>query len=677
MNKKQQEYDEANLVSEWFQKFREAMVAKHPYTSRWKTYENAYSGEYFKNVNLPDYKSNLISNYIFSIIETIRPIMLDQNPKFQAMPRQPDAVEFSNDIQEMLNYEFDREDVMVKMSRELINVLKLGSSVFFIPWDKDRKNTRIINISPYNLFPDPLATSVEDAEYMIYASYKPDYELKRIFPKKAEQIEGGNVKYSELVFDNNKDSRIDNQVLVLEVYAVKKEANNSYDDYEVLTMLPELGILLDRKNLPYDDKKLPFILIKDYDLPGKFWGEGEVAQLLSPQKYMNELNNAIVDNAKATANMPWILDKNSGVPKDSITSRPGLVIRKNPGSEVKREQAPSMPNYVINAVETYKNDMEQISGIFDTVKGNSETGVYTAQGILALQEAGQARIRLKTKLFEYSLGKMATMVFGRAKQFWKEDRWLNVSRVDGEADLKKFNKNSLEFDYDIKITAGSTMPSNRGAMLDLMVRLAQTIMPDGQALVDREAVATYLPDEVRGPLMQRNKENSGQIQQQMQQMGEAMQQLAQQVQQGMEENKQNDEQTMKVVEDLVGAVEKINKEILQLQEKHDKLIQEQKKKEEIEQIKEASYNSGYKDAESMASENFSFSDEDVMPETGVLDEGAMLGEEESLVEGEDDGILDEIPEDVLSGLEEMSDDELALIIEQNPELLEMINMQNQ
>jgi hypothetical protein len=87
------------------------------------------------------------------------------------------------------------------------------------------------------------------------------------------------------------------------------------------------------------------------------------------------------------------------------------VIRKNPGSEVRREQPANMPNYVPNTVDTLKNDMEQVSGIFDSIKGNSETGVYTAQGILALQEAGQARIRLKVKLYEYALTRLSeTMV---------------------------------------------------------------------------------------------------------------------------------------------------------------------------------------------------------------------------------------------------------------------------
>ena len=50
--------------------------------------------------------------------------------------------------------------------------------------------------------------------------------------------------------------------------------------------------------------------MKNYDVPFKFWGVGEVEQILSPQIYVNELTNQIIDNAKNTANMQWIIDKN-------------------------------------------------------------------------------------------------------------------------------------------------------------------------------------------------------------------------------------------------------------------------------------------------------------------------------------------------------------------------------
>jgi hypothetical protein len=675
-------YEHAQLASYWNFKFKQAMVHKAEYTKKWQTYIDAYNGEYFKDESKPEYKSDLVSNYIFSIVETIRPIMLDNDPKFQAMPRQPDGMAFATDLQEAFSYEWDRESMSTKLFRELITTLVVGTTPFFIPWDKEDKNVKAIPINPFNMFPDPLATSVEDAEYIIYASYKNASKLRRTFPRYKDKLVGGSVNYGELVHDNNKDANIDNQILVLEVWTRDYESMNDnntlrYPNGRVITLCPELGVVLSDRANPYKDGKLPFELLKDYDVPGKFWGEGEVAQLLSPQKYMNELNNAVLDNAKTTANMPWIVDKNSGVGYGKITSRPGLIIRKNPGSEIRREQPPAMPSYVTNAIDSYKMDMEQISGVFDTLKGNSETGVYTAQGILALQEAGQARIRLKVKIMEDFLGKIATRWYSRMKQFWHDKRWIRITRLDGSYDFREFTRDAFNHDYDIKILAGSTMPVNRGAMLDLMIRLAQTQMPDGQTIVDREAVAEYLPSEVKSALLSRMQDKGTAIEEQIEQLTQMAEQLGQQLEQVAQESQKNDEDTIGVIEQLTGEVEGVNKKILQLQKEHDKLEEERRKSEETSKIQTDSYNEGYTDAESLL--NSEEGSNPMMGETpmemGALSSennpiGEGLGEEELTDLGE--GGLGEMPEDMLEGLEELSDEELKLLLEQNPELAELL-----
>ena len=650
--------DEAMLASIWNHKFKTAMVHKADYTKRWQTYFDAYNGDYFKNEKLPEYRSDMVSNYIFAVIETIRPIMLDNDPKFQSLPRQPEGMPFSNDLQEALSYEWDREKVNEKMYRELINTLVAGTSIFFIPWNAQEKNVNAVQVNPYNLFPAPLATTVDNAEHLIYAKYTNVELLKRLFPEKKDKLYGGNVKHSELVYENDKNATLDNQVLVLEIHTKdyeteeytngkEKSIKPKYPNGRVLTICPELGIVLSDKASPYKDGKFPFVLIKDYDIPGKFWGEGEVAQLISPQKYMNQLNNAIIDNAKATANMPWIVDKNAGIPKGALTARPGLIIRKNPGSEVKRDQPPSMPAYVSNTVDTIKSDIEMVSGVHNTVRGENSSGVYTAQGILALQEAGQVRIRLKVKLLEASLATMAQLWVSRMKQYWKDDKWIRISKMDGSYDMKMFTRQILEHDYDVKITAGSTMPVNRGAMLDLMIRLAQTQMPDGQMLVDREAVVQYLPEEIKSSLMERMAENQSSltaITESIQELQQGMEEIGQQLQQVAEEGGAADEEQFKLIEELMSAVEQLNEQILQLSEEYDNMVNEGKEKEAMAKQQEEFYNKGYLDAEKLYS--------------GGMDEEEGQGG---------------MPDELLAGIEDMSDEELGALLDSNPGLADMIN----
>ena len=231
------------------------------------------------------------------------------------------------------------------------------------------------------------------------------------------------------------------------------------------------------------------------------------------------------------------------------------------------------------------------------------------------------------------------------KKYWKEDKWLLITKADGSYDMKKFVASTLNYDYDIKITAGSTMPVNRSAMLDLMIRLAQTPMPDGMPIVDREAVAQYLPEEVKSSMLRRMKgqnQNMVQLQQAVQQMGQQMQQFVQQ-------NEQTDNEQINLIQELMTAVEGLNKQIIQLQDKHDKIEGERIQMENENKLRDESYNKGFVDAEKMYSESEPMSIEEM---EGVADE--------------------QLPEEILSGIENMSDEELSLLMMENPELQELL-----
>ena len=139
----------------------------------------------------------------------------------------------------------------------------------------------------------------------------------------------------------------------------------------------------------------------------------------------------------------------------------------------------------------------------------------------------------------------------------------------------------------------------------------------------------------------------------MQEMGTGIEELGQQLQQFAQEFKGNDDQTMKVIEEIAGTLEKMGKDVLQTQQENDKIREEKEKNEKENKLKNDSYNSGYKDAESLLAE-----------EAGEGEEVVALGEEDDAGLG--------LPEDILAGIESLSDDELELLLASNPELAELL-----
>ena len=677
---------ERKLVEWVYSKFKQAYVAKAPLMDKWKEYMSAYKGTYFQNKNLPDYKSNEISNHVFSTIETIRPIMTDNNPKFLAVPSTPQGMEFSADVQTALDYEWDREKMSLKLPAQLIPMLVYGNAVWFVQWDgKDGEygNISIKPVDPFNIFPDPLAESIDNSEFLVYATYRNANQIKQQFPEKASAIEGSRITMSELVAErDNNDTQDANQVLILEMWcrdwvtmdeSVEGKKQLKYPKGRVITCLPELGILLSDKKNPYKDGKFPFVLMKNYDIPFEFWGVGEVEQVMSPQHYVNELTNQIIDNAKNTANMQWIIDKNSGIGQGKLTNRPGLVIRKTPGSEVRRDTPPAMPSYVREQIEVLKKDIQDISGVFDSLKGEQQGSVTAASAILALQEASQARIRLKIKLMEASLSELAQIVYSRMQQFWKLDRWVRVTDVEGNPSFREIGAQVLSNDYDLKVMAGSTMPVNRNAMLDLMIRLAQTNGEDGLPLVDRKAVLEFLPTGDKKAITDRFAELQAQQQQaQQQQLQQEQQMQMQQAQQQKGELDQSvTEQVMSMLQQVVQASDLTSKQV-------DELImdKEQRDKKEYEsQIEEKGYKRGLKDGKVQGKEEEATPNEetsDVNEEEKKMLEEQLLSENAQMEEAlNSQQIPDEVLEELLA-LAQQDPEMFSEILQNYPQLAEML-----
>lgn len=521
MKKKYEEIEEQrSLVNKIQTMYKEATDSKAPFISKWKESYQAYTGELFKRTTSRKSAGQAIPNHIFSTVETVKPIMFTNPPKSIVYPTSEDGFAKAMMVQETLEYEWQRTRLLPKILDSLTNGLIYGTFIVGLFWEAKKDKIGQIEpriISPFNFFIDPLANEVDDAEYCGYATYKSLGELIKNYPDKAEELKKNatNNLDDDLTFGKKKDN-VKNQLLYVECYfkdyavdTTIETDEDTGDKYKVSKMKYPNGrrVIIAGDVLLYDGKnpygRFPFLSWSCYKLPGQFWGMSEVEMLVSVQKEICSLYNDVIDNAHLNGNAPWIIDKNSGVEKGSLTNDKGLVVRKNAGTEVRREAPPPMPGYIQNIINDLKYDVQVISGVFDATRGERPTSVNSGVAIQALQDSSQGRIRLKTQNLEYLLAELGSMWVSYIQQFWVVPRTIRIMGAEYNPDEKpiiidgqpvvfrEIDKDMIDGDFDIQIKTGSTMAVNKSARFEQILRMAQTPAEDGMPLIDRRIVLEY------------------------------------------------------------------------------------------------------------------------------------------------------------------------------------------
>lgn len=523
----QKQQEEQAVVSRVQHMYRNAYDAKSSLHDKWKKSYEAYTGELFKR-NVSTDRSNAVINHIFSTVETIKPIMLSNYPKPVVLPKREMFFEKAIMVQNVLEYEYRRTKMFEILNMALPQGLIYGNFILGVFWNGEASRglgeIEPVLISPFNFFIDPMATSIDDAEYVMYATYKNYGEIAKSYPDKAEKIKNsvtGNID-ENLSFGKGNTDNARNQVLYIEAYfrdyayvtEVEDEIDNSGNPtgnkYEIKKMKYPNGrrvclagdVLLSDGENPYNDGKFPFVSWKCYPVANSFWALSDVEMLVSPQKHMIDLIDDVIENANLMGNPVWIMDKNSGVERNSLTNRKGLVVRKNPGSEVRRETPPSMPGYIQAMINELKQDIEIISGVFEATRGQRPASITSGVAITALQEQSQGRIKLKTQNLEFTLSDFFSMCLRRIQQFWVVPRTVRMFGTEYVPNSQKVedgrymrfesvSKDEIDGDFDIEILTGSTMPINRSARLEQLLRLSQTPAEDGMPMIDRRTVLEY------------------------------------------------------------------------------------------------------------------------------------------------------------------------------------------
>lgn len=234
------------------------------------------------------------------------------------------------------------------------------------------------------------------------------------------------------------------------------------DTNPVLLDVPEQGM---PGPIPYRDilgnPLFPFLHAQYEHMGGRLYGRSAISPLIQKQDQINQLDSLIQLIIQRTANPVWIIPENAGI--ENLTGEPGLIVKWNVlaaqgQGKPERVAGQDIPSTLFALREQYMQDIEDLSGAFDIIKGQKPTGVEAFSALQLLVERSQSRF---TSVFQ-ARGELYRHWFSLAleleRQFGPQQRvWVAVAPNRGYT-FRQFENAQLQGQVSIQIEDGSMVP---------------------------------------------------------------------------------------------------------------------------------------------------------------------------------------------------------------------------
>ena len=346
----------------------------------------------------------------------------------------------------------------------------------------------------------------------------------------------------ELVVDNKKDIddfKIKYPEIKVEIAKFRKT---------VIKVLLTAGqdVFLDEYYL--DDKIMEYpmvpFMVEETDNP---YPAGEMTFLRDFNRLLDKFVSITVHNAQIGSNIKLMAEENT-IPGEEHALREWLDNYAKPGGVSfwkNRKPEQVMPAPLNSAFFTLAKDiekeMEYSSGMWSFMRGDPEGAPETARGTLLLSELGAEKAKLITSNIDDSLSQLGKVALMMIQTHWNYPMWKRFYNDDtSKVEQLEFNTNDNNAlaigKYDVVVGSGSTLPTNRMAILQLMMELF------GMNLVLPKHVRKYL-----------DLPNMNEIEQEMDEIGKLQGEL--------EQRQQAIDQMQKEISRLSGMVKTMDRTV--------------------------------------------------------------------------------------------------------------------
>lgn len=481
---KDQSKDEEKIASGVKTLLSKSIKAKEadPEVEKWDEYETYYNLNFMEEEDdgIEDWKSRIYINEAHKEIETLKPFILDNEPRLTVKPLNNPSVNKTELVKKILEHICASNDTDYETVKEMSahNCYVLGTAITAVNFSYEKCYTGEVIfrcVDPRNFFPDPTAANISDSRYVIEKAFIDVEMLINSFPEKKSKILSlvdkdevsqvprslqkkltdssrltsatDSIIMSGKGFDEPED---ENRFNDLEVYfcyirdnsdeKIKVEKDETGKEYEVRKrkygrqgrLIVSVGevVLYDGLNpypvIPYA-KTCDFQKAKSNKNPA-FWGIGEIALIHSVCKEITKAARRSLDLMKQHSYPRIRISPDAEIEEEEITNAPDDIIRANVNEFELIAPPAGLTNEHLSIKAILENDCEKTTGQNKAVQGAEPGSAKSGVAIQSLQFMGTKKNKLKAQKFYKFLAEMGRIAVAIAAKMYPKNKIIQVAK---------------------------------------------------------------------------------------------------------------------------------------------------------------------------------------------------------------------------------------------------------
>lgn len=496
------------------------------YDQLWRRMIDLYKGKHYDELTEED---RLVVNICFSTINVIAPSISVNHPKITVGARKPEDGDRAIITEAIVNYWWRHYDCQQQLRRAVDDYLVVGHGWLkvgyrFVEEEKlvnpdagvehtdtvdpnqgFSEETEIVvtedrpfveRISPFDVFVDPDATSMDDVTWIAHRVRRPLMEVKNDTRyNRQARLDAQPSSWSKWEADGDRKNPArhnDNgYVDVWEFYDVRKGTVAIFcdgaDNFLISPMKLEYGFAH------------PFVMLRNYDVPENFYPMGELESIEPLQYELNATRTQMINHRKRFSRK-WLYRESAfdahgraALESDEDNVMVPVVGDEQLGGVVAPMPAIVNPPDMYNVSSTIVQDIDRISGVAEFMRGGVSEINRTATEAAMIQDAANARTSDKLAAVEAVIAQCAKRLIGLAQQFMTGEQVVRVVGSSAMPIWVTFDRDYILGEFDFEVEAGSTQPVNESFRRQMALQMVDALAPFIQfGVVDVSALARHI-----------------------------------------------------------------------------------------------------------------------------------------------------------------------------------------